>query len=163
MVALGDQAPGFELDGVDGRTGAPCTFSLEDLRGRPVVLVFYPNDNSPLCRRQLAEYTAGIGSFDQLDAQVLGLSPWSVASHAKFASRSGGFGFPLLSDPAKDVARSYGVLGLLDLYRRCTFVVDADGVVRYAHRYLGGGFGFRPVDELVAAVAAATVPAPTEE
>ncbi|MFM7063908.1 MAG: peroxiredoxin, partial [Actinomycetes bacterium] len=115
MVAVGDQAPGFELDGVDGRSGAPCRFSLEGLRGRPVVLVFYPNDNSPLCRRQLAEYTAGIGSFDQLDAQVLGLSPWSVASHAKFASRSGGFGFPLLSDPAKDVARAYGVLGLLDL------------------------------------------------
>ncbi|MFM7068949.1 MAG: peroxiredoxin family protein [Actinomycetes bacterium] len=163
MVSVGDVAPSFTLHGVDGLTGAPGTYSLDDARGRPVVLVFYPNDNSPICRKQLAEYTEGMASFRELDATVLGISPWSVSSHAAFAQRSGGFGFPLLSDHDKDVARRYGVLGMLDLYRRCTFVLDADGIVRYSHRYLGGGFGYRPVSELVAAVAAVSMPSGGDE
>lgn len=153
MVAVGEPAPVFELPGVDGRTGEFRSWSLEEFRGRAVVMVFYPGDNSPVCRRQLAEYTEGIAEFDRLDAQVLALSPQAPRSHAAFAERSGGFGFPLLSDTRKDVARDYGVLGLLDLYRRCTFVVGPDGTLQYLHRYIGPGFGYRPVGELVAAVA----------
>ena len=153
MVAVGEAAPGFELPGVDGRTGEFGSWSLEQFLGRPVVVVFYPGDNSPVCRRQLAEYTEGIAEFERLDAQVLALSPQVPRSHAAFAERSGGFGFPLLSDTRKAVARDYGVLGLLDLYRRSTFVVGPDGSVRYLHRYVGPGLGYRPVGELVAAVA----------
>lgn len=153
MVAMGDPAPAFELPGVDGVTGEFRSWSLEEFRGRPVVMVFYPGDNSPVCRRQLAEYTEGISEFERLDAQVLALSPQPPRSHAAFAERSGGFGFPLLCDTRKDVARDYGVLGLLDLYRRSTFVVGPDGDLRYLHRYVGPGFGYRPVGELVAAVA----------
>ena len=148
-TAVGQEAPDFDLPGVDGRTGEPGHWSLHDHRGRPVVVLFYPGDSSPVCRRQLGEYTAGIAGFSELDAQVLAVSHQSPESHRRFAERSGGFGFPLLSDGDRSVARAWGVIGLLDLYRRCTFVLDAAGVVRYAHRAIGPGLSFRPVAEVL--------------
>ena len=114
------------------------------------MLVFYPADNSPVCTRQLADYTASVAAFASLDAQILAISPQDPQSHLDFSAEQGGFGFPLLSDVDRVVGRVYGVLGLLDLYRRCTFVVDRDGAVAYLHRYLGPGLNFRPVDELLA-------------
>jgi len=152
VVAVGELAPEFELPGVCGRTGEFRSWSLSEFRGQPVVLVFYPGDNSPVCRRQLQEYTEGIAQFDELNAQVLALSPQAPKSHKSFSERSGGFGFPLLSDVRKDVARTFGVLGLLDLYRRCIFVLDGDGTVQYSHRYVGPGLGYRPLTELIGAV-----------
>lgn len=158
MLPVGATAPDFELPGVDGRTGDFRQWSLGEFKGRPVVLLFYPGDGSPVCMRQLTEYTAGMGAFDDLDAQVLALSHQSPESHLAFAERNGGFGFPMLADEDKAVARDYGVLGLLDLYRRCTFVVDAEGIIAYSHRYVGPGLGYRPVEELVGAVAALAPP-----
>ncbi len=156
MLAVGAAAPDFDLPGVDGRTGDFRRWSLHGFEGQPVVLLFYPADGSPVCMRQLAAYTEGIGAFDTLEAQVLAISAQSPESHLAFAERNGGFGFPMLSDTDKSVARAYGVLGMLDLYRRCTFVVGADGRVAYSHRYVGPGLGYRPVEELVATVAALT-------
>jgi thioredoxin-dependent peroxiredoxin len=154
-VSVGGEAPDFELAGVDGATGEELTWRLSHYRGQPVVLVFYPADNSPVCTKQLESYTREIASFDELDAVVLALSPQTVESHREFASARGGFAFPLLADVDKAVAREYGVLGLLDLYRRCTFVIDGDGKVAWIHRYVGPGMNYRSADELVAAVAAA--------
>ncbi len=151
-TAVGEEAPAFDLPGVDGRTGEPGRWSLVEQRGRPVVVLFYPGDSSPVCRRQLGEYTAGIAGFADLDASVLAVSHQSPESHRRFAERSGGFGFPLLSDTDRSVARAWGVLGLLDLYRRCTFVLDASGTVRYAHRAIGPGLTFRPVAEVLEVV-----------
>ena len=153
MLPVGATAPDFTLPGVDGRTREFGEFTLSDYRGRAVVLVFYPGDSSPMCARQLSEYTAGISAFESLDAQVLAVSHQSPESHLRFSDQQGGFAFPQLSDEDKAVAREYGVLGMLDLYRRCTFVLDGDGVVRYAHRYIGPGLGYRPVEELVDVVA----------
>jgi len=153
-VSVGELAPDFELDGVDGRTGEDHRYRLSDFRGAPVVLVFYPGDNTPVCRQQLSSYTEQIGEFAALGAQVLALSPQSVESHREFARRTGGFAFPLLADDGKDVARRYGNLGLLDLYRRSTVVVDADGVVGYTHRYIGPGLAFKPVEVLVEVLSA---------
>lgn len=161
MLPVGATAPDFELPGVDGRTGDFRQWSLGEFKGRPVVLLFYPGDGSPVCMRQLTEYTAGMGAFEDLDAQVLALSHQSPESHLAFAERNGGFGFPMLADEDKAVARDYGVLGLLDLYRRCTFVVDAEGIIAYSHRYVGPGLGYRPVEELVGAVAALAPPGRT--
>jgi thioredoxin-dependent peroxiredoxin len=156
MLPVGAVAPDFDLPGVDGRTGDFRRWTLREFRGQPVVLLFYPGDGSPVCMRQLSEYTAGISAFDTLDAQVLAVSHQSPESHLAFAERNGGFAFPMLADEDKAAARSYGVLGLLDLYRRCTFVIGPDGVIRYSHRYVGPGLGYRPVEELVDAVAALT-------
>src|SRR5690606_16389729 len=98
--------------------------------------------------------SADIGRFADAGAQVLALSPQDVDEHEAWAAAQGGFAFPLLADEGKAVGQAYGVLGPLGFYRRSVFVVDAEGVVRYAHRSTAG-LTFRPVDELVAAVRAA--------
>ncbi len=153
-LRIGDPAPAFKLPGVDGATGDALEVSLEDLRGRPVVIAFYPADDSPVCTAQLGEYSERIRDYQRLDAAVVAISPQSPESHRAFAASQGGFAFPLLSDEDLSVGRSYGVLGLLDLYRRSTFVVDRDGVVRSAHRYLNPTAGYRSADSLLTALAA---------
>src|ERR1700704_1340917 len=98
----GDKAPDFELPGTGGRN-----YSLSEYRGQPVVLVFYPGDNTPVCTRQLNEYTSDIDKFAEVGAQVLAVSPQSVESHEGFADDQGGFGFPLLADEDKAVGIAY--------------------------------------------------------
>jgi len=146
-VAVGDQAPEFTLPG----TGA-TSYSLSNYRGSPVVLVFYPGDNTPVCTRQLCAYNNELAQFAGLSAQVLGISAQDVASHEAFSAKHG-FAFPLLSDVDKSVHRAYGVLGLMDMPRRSVFVLDGAGVIRYAHRAVLG-VTYRPVRELVDAIAA---------
>jgi peroxiredoxin Q/BCP len=154
-VGVGDPAPDFTLAGTDGTDEGHRDYTLSDYAGRPVVLVFYPGDNTPVCTRQLTTYTAEIDAFREVDAEVLAISPQSVESHDGFSANQGGFAFPLLADVDKEVARAYGVLGPVGFYRRSVFVVDAGGVIRHAHRAVAG-LWFRPTDELVAAVSAAS-------
>jgi peroxiredoxin Q/BCP len=143
-VGVGDTAPDFSLPGTGG------TYSLGQFRGRVVVVVFYPGDNTPVCTRQPNAYNDELSQFVDLGAQVLAISGQDVASHEDFSARHG-FGFPLLADVDKGVAREWGVLGPLGFLRRSVFVVDAHGVVRYAHRAITG-VTFRPVAELVEAI-----------
>ena len=156
-VDIGQPAPDFALEGVDPADRSRRTYSLADFRGSPVVLVFYPGDNTPVCTRQLNSYTEDIGSFAEAGAQVLAISPQSVESHDEFSCKQGGFAFPLLADTDKRVGDAYGILGPLGFYRRSVFVVDAEGVVRYAHRAVAG-LTFRSSDELVKAVRASSPP-----
>lgn len=152
-VGAGDKAPQFELDGVEGSGGGVKRYALAELVGQPVVLVFYPADNSPVCTRQLNHYTTDFAQFAEVDAQVLGLSPQSADSHAAFAEEQGGFAFPLLADVDSEVAKAYGVLGPMGFYRRSVFVIDSDGVICWAHRATAG-LTYRSTDEIVAAVEA---------
>lgn len=154
MVAIGAEAPDFEVEGTDGTDEGRRTYRLSEFRGKPVVLVFYPGDNTPVCTRQLNEYTDEIDAFHGVGAQVLALSPNDVPSHDAFADKQGGFGFPLLADTDKAVGEAYGILGPLGFYRRSVFVVDAEGKVAYSHRAIAG-LTFRPTEELVRAVEAA--------
>ena len=147
---VGDPAPDFDLPGTEGRN-----YSLAEYRGKPVVLVFYPGDSTPVCTRQLNEYTTDIDKFAEVGAQVLAISPQSVESHERFADEQGGFGFPLLADEDKAVGIAYGIIGPVGFYRRSVFVIDGEGVIRYLHRAVGG-LTFRPTNELVDAVRAAT-------
>lgn len=146
-IGVGDPAPDFTLPGTGG-----SSYSLSQFRGKPVVLVFYPGDNTPVCTRQLCAYNNELAQFAGLSAQVVGLSTQDVASHEKFAAKHG-FAFPLLSDTDKTVHRAFGVLGLMDMPRRSVFVLDGSGVVRYAHRAVVG-VTYRPVAELVDAITA---------
>lgn len=141
-VAVGDAAPDFTLPGTGGRT-----YSLSDFAGAPLVLAFYPGDDSPVCTRQLNSYNDGIEQFAALDAQVVGVSAQDVTSHESFSGKHG-FGFPLLADVDKAVASSYGTIGPIGFPRRSVFIIDGDGIVRYAHRAVAG-LTFRPVSELV--------------
>lgn len=150
-VKVGDPAPDFSLPGTGHRT-----YTLSQYRGLPVVLVFYPGDDTPVCTQQLINYSNDIARFDGLGAQVLAISPQDVESHEHFAQEFG-FAFPLLADTGLEVGHAYGVVGPLGFYRRSLFVVDASGVIRYAHRSRTG-LTFKPSDELVAAVEAARRP-----
>ena len=101
---VGDKAPELELAGTGGKT-----YRLSDYAGQPVVLVFYPGDNTPVCTTQLNTYNDDLADFEELGAQVLALSPQSVESHEDFSCRQGGFRFPLLADTDKSVGRLYGI------------------------------------------------------
>ena len=152
---VGKPAPPFTLPGSDNTDAGRRDYSLDDYRGQVVLLVFYPGDATPVCTRQLNAYTEDIDSFTEAGAQVLALSPQSIQSHDDFSCKQGGFGFPLLADTDKAVGEAYGILGPLGFYRRSVFVIDAVGVVHYAHRAVAG-LTFRSTDELVKAVKAAT-------
>lgn len=143
---VGDVAPDFELPGTGNQT-----YALRDFRGVPVVLVFYPGDNTPVCTKQLNSYNDELAAFDQLGAQVLAVSAQDIESHEAFAATNG-FRFPLLADTDKTVAQAYGTVGPLGFARRSVFVVDGDGVIRYAHRAVAG-LTYRPVSELVSVIA----------
>lgn len=144
-LSVGDIAPDFTLLGTGGKS-----YTLSDLRGKPVVLVFYPGDDTPVCTKQLICYNTDLAQFAELDAQVVAISAQDIASHEKFAAKHG-FQFPLLSDTEKSVSAQYGTLGPLGFMRRSVFIIDATGVVRYLHRAIAG-LTFRPVSELVEAL-----------
>jgi peroxiredoxin len=151
-LALGTVAPDFSLVGVDATDDdGPRPYALSDYAGAVVVLVFYPADSSPVCTVQLNTYTTDIGRFDDLGARVLAISPQSVDEHERFAKENGGFAFPLLADTEQAVGEAYGIIGPMGFYRRAVFVIDAAGVVRYAHRSTAG-LTFRPTAELVDAI-----------
>ena len=142
-LGVGDQAPDFTLPGTGGRD-----YSLAEFRGHPVVLVFYPGDDTPVCTKQLNSYNDDLEQFSDMNAQVIGISAQDVGSHDAFAGKHG-FEFPLLADTDKHVAAEYGTLGPIGFPRRSIFILDGDGVVRYAHRAIAG-LTFRPVSELIA-------------
>lgn len=147
-ASVGEVAPEFTLPGTGGRE-----YSLSSYRGKPVVLVFYPGDDSPVCTKQLNSYNNELSAFDNVGAQVLAISAQDLNSHEDFATKYG-FKFPLLADTDKAVANLYGTVGPLGFPRRSVFVIDAQGIVRYAHKAIAG-LTFRPVEELVAAIEAA--------
>ena len=130
MLEAGTLAPDFTLP-VSPRQNA----SLGQYRGRPVVLVFYPADWSPVCGDQLALYNELGGEFARFNAALLPISVDGVWSHAAFGSQRN-YQFPLWSDfePKGRVARLYGVFNETDgVSQRALFVIDAGGVIRWSY------------------------------
>ena len=149
-VSVGESAPAFEVAGTDGTDAGRRLYTLDEYAGQPLVLVFYPADHSPVCTVQLQTYSHDIGEFADVGAQVLALSPQSIEEHEGFLAAHD-FAFPLLADEDKVVGDAYGILGPLGFYRRSIIVIDAAGIVRYAHRATAG-LTFRPTDEIITAV-----------
>jgi len=143
---VGDRAPDFELQGTGSRT-----YSLEDYRGNGVILAFYPGDFTPVCTKQFCSYRDDGDRIEALGVPMAAISPQSVESHEQFAERHG-LTVPLLSDPGKEVARAYGVVGPGGFIRRAVFLVDTEGVVRYRHLALFG-LRYQDVGDLERAVA----------
>jgi peroxiredoxin Q/BCP len=141
-VGIGDRAPDFTLPGTGGQE-----YSLADFAGQPLVIVFYPGDDTPVCTKQLNAYNDGLEQFTDLGAQIVGISAQSVDSHDAFTSKHG-FHFPLLADTDKAVAGAYGTLGPIGFPRRSIFIVDKDGIIRYLHKAIAG-LTYRPVGELI--------------
>jgi len=131
-IGVGDQAPDFTLPGTGG-----TSYSLSQYRGAPVVLVFYPGDDTPVCTKQLCKYNDELAQFTGLSAQVLGVSAQSVASHEKFSARHG-FKFPLLADEDKKVSDLYGMIhpnSLNNLTVRSVFIIDPNKKLRLQITY----------------------------
>jgi len=132
MIAVGKKAPEFSLPADDG-----STISLADLKGRKVVLFFYPKDDTPGCTTESCELRDSWSAITAAGALVLGVSPDSVASHAKFSSK---FSFPyrLLADTDHAMAEAYGVWGEKSMYGRkywgilrTTVLLDEQGKVEH--------------------------------
>jgi len=128
-IAVGSPAPAFQLPATpDQRLG------LDELRGRPVILAFYPADWSPVCGDQLGLYNQLLPEFHRSGAQLVGISVDGVWCHAAFAEQRH-LHFPLLADfePKGEVARRYGAYREQDgVCDRALFVLDADGIVRWS-------------------------------
>jgi peroxiredoxin Q/BCP len=141
----GDRAPDFELEGTGG------SFRLSDHRGRRVVLLFYPGDNTPVCTKQFCSYRDRADAFESLDAVVVGISSQGLDSHEEFAAKHG-LNVPLLADEDGSVAKAYGAHAPLLGTRRAAVIVDEDGVVRFRHDHTLG-LDYLTVDELAEALA----------
>ncbi len=131
-IDVGDRAPGFELRGTGDHT-----YTLDQYRGRWLVLAFYPGDFTPVCTRQFCSYRDAADELGELDAEVLGISAQPLESHERFRTKYG-LTVPLLADPDREAIRSYGVLGPGGVVRRSIFIVDPEGIVRYRHVALLG-------------------------
>jgi peroxiredoxin Q/BCP len=135
MVEEGKPAPDFELPSDSGDR-----VRLSSLRGKPVVLYFYPKDDTPGCTTQACGIRDVYADFRERGAVVLGVSPDDEASHVKFKEKYS-LPFTLLADPEHEVADEYGVWKERNMYgkksmgiERSTFVIDADGNVAKAMR-----------------------------
>ena len=135
MVDEGKPAPDFELTSDTGEH-----VKLSDFRGKPVVLYFYPKDDTPGCTTEACEFRDEYSRFRQHGAVVLGVSPDDEASHVKFKEKYS-LPFTLLADPGHEVAEQYGVWGEKKNYGRTymgiirsTFVIDEDGNLKKVMR-----------------------------
>jgi thioredoxin-dependent peroxiredoxin len=145
-LRVGDEAPQFELEGTGART-----YSLSDYGGTGVILAFYPGDFTPVCTKQFCSYRDDGDRIEALGVPMLGISPQSLESHDRFKAEYG-LNVPLLSDPDKEVARSYGVVGPGGYIRRSVFLIDGDGIVRYRHVAMVG-LAYQDAGDLERAVA----------
>ncbi len=125
-LASGTAAPDFELIADDGKP-----WKLSSARGRKVLLVFYPGDDTLVCTAQLCDYRDGIESFRGFQTEVVGISGNDSASHVQFKKKYD-LPFPLLTDPDHKVADLYGCMSPLGT-RRGVYLIDESGIIRYGH------------------------------
>jgi len=130
-IEAGSKAPDFNL-----KTDTGQKLKLKDLRGSPVVLYFYPRDDTPGCTKEACAFRDRKAELAKLGAKVLGVSTDDEASHAKFRDKFD-LNFPLLVDDEHTVAEAYGAWREKNMYgkvsmgvQRSTFLIDKDGVVR---------------------------------
>lgn len=140
-IEVGESAPDFELRGTGGGT-----VRLADFRGRWLVLAFYPGDFTPVCTRQFCSYRDAADRLNELDAEVVGVSPQTLDSHERFRAKYG-LTVRLLADPERAMIRAYGVLGPGGIVRRSIFIVDPEGIVRYRQIALLG-LRYQDVEDL---------------
>lgn len=147
---VGEPAPDFELVGTAG------PFKLSEHRGERVVLLFYPGDNTPVCRAQFCSYRDHPDEFAALGATVVGISAQDVASHQGFIDKNS-LTVPLLADRDGAVAKLYSAHGRMGT-KRAVIVLDEDGIVRHRHDHLLG-LDYQSVDDLKAALDSLPAPA----
>ncbi|MFX1271608.1 MAG: redoxin domain-containing protein [Promethearchaeota archaeon] len=151
MVDIGDIAPDFTLLEAPAKS---VTLS-EELKEGPVVLLFYPADFTSVCTEEMCFFRDTLADYNDLGANVLGISVDGIFSHAAFKEKNA-IQFPLLSDWEKTVIHAYDVVhpdlaGMKEVAKRAVFVVGVDGKVSY--KWIGASLGdLPPFDEVTAAV-----------
>jgi peroxiredoxin Q/BCP len=125
-LPVGTKAPEFTLPDEAGHS-----VSLNGLRGKNVVLVFYPGDDTSVCTRQLCDFRDHWKQATAKNAVVFGVNPWSARSHLKFRDKFH-FPFPLLVDEGQKVAALYHANGLI--IKRTVYLIGPDGVIRFGRR-----------------------------
>ena len=150
---VGSPAPDFSLQSDDG-----STVELKKLRGRTVVLYFYPKDDTPGCTTEACEFRDALPKFSAANAAVFGVSPDDVKSHEKFRKKFA-LTFPLLADTEHAVAEAYGVWKEKNMYgrkymgvERSTFVIDAKGRIAHVFRKVKADGHAEKVREAVSAM-----------
>ena len=135
MVAVGDQAPDFTM-----KTDGDGEVSLSGLKGKTVVLYFYPKDDTPGCTKEACGFRDSLPDFSALHAEIIGVSKDSVAKHDKFKAKYE-LPFKLASDDDGSVCEAYGTWVEKSMYGkkymgidRATFLIDGDGLVRSVWR-----------------------------
>ena len=135
MLKEGDKAPDFALQDDTGKK-----VSLKSLRGKRVILYFYPKDDTPGCTREACGFRDQFADFGRVNAAVYGVSKDSLDSHKNFKSKYS-LPFPLLSDPDLEVAKEYGAWGEKNMYGkkimgiiRSTFIIDEKGRIEKIYR-----------------------------
>ena len=130
MLQVGDKMPDFSVVDQNGNT-----VSSKDFIGKKTIIYFYPKDNTPGCTRQACAFAGAYDQFKNIDAEVIGISKDSVASHEKFAAKYS-LPFILLSDPELKAIKAYGVWQEKKLYgklsmgvMRSTFIIDENGII----------------------------------
>jgi alkyl hydroperoxide reductase subunit AhpC len=130
MLQIGEMAPDFTLKGV--LAGNASNYSLQSLRGKWVVLFFYPADFTFVCPTEVTGFGKMAPQFRAEQAEVIGVSVDSIDSHRKWAEELGGVDCPLLSDEEKSVSQLYGVLDEAEgVSMRATFIINPSGIVAY--------------------------------
>ncbi|MEQ8332612.1 thioredoxin-dependent thiol peroxidase [Nisaea sp.] len=131
MVDVGDKAPDFSM-----ATDGGGTVSLADLKGRKVVVYFYPKDDTPGCTKEACAFRDAMPDFSGIDAVIIGVSKDPVAKHDKFKAKYD-LPFTLASDEESDICERFGVWVEKNMYgrkymgiERATFLIDGDGIVR---------------------------------
>jgi thioredoxin-dependent peroxiredoxin len=149
-LAAGDDAPDFEAQDAEGKT-----WRLSDLRGKKVILYFYPADDTPGCTKEACDFRDSQSDFTDAGYVVLGASPQGAKSHAAFSSKYK-LNFPLLVDEDMSLAKAFGTAGVFGKFesiplmvQRSTFVIDEDGKIEQA---LYGVNARKHVDELKASI-----------
>ncbi len=153
----GSLAPHFTASVIGGEYATETTISLNDFLGqdRPVVLYFYPKDNTPGCTKQACALRDNWSEV-RAKAQIFGVSTDSIASHAKFQKKQD-LPFPIIADPEKAIVQAYGVWGEKSLYGikytgtdRSTFIINPDGTIRAVLEKVKAG---QHLEKLLAALA----------
>jgi len=124
MLAVGELAPDFPIP-----TSEEPSRTLSSLRGRRVILYFFPKANTAGCTRETRGFAVRYPQFRQAGVEVIGVSVDSSTTQSAFAEKCGSE-FPMVGDNTKEIARKYGVLGLLGVAKRVTFLLDGEGRVR---------------------------------
>ncbi len=144
ILKEGDKAPDFSLLSDEG-----IMVNLSSFEGKSnVVLYFYPKDKTPGCTKEACNFRDNIKQFKKLNAEVLGVSVDDVDSHKSFKEKEN-LNFILLADTDKEVTKKYGVLNLIGISSRVTFVIDKSGVIRKIYDKVDVNENYKEILELL--------------